>query len=98
MLLTFLHEISHLFCTRNEIESGDFFDRYCMGSGEEDGYYNAGYAVWREAVADIMADSIMSEYATLKLEMAADEIQNCYNHISRQDSEAKNISRLLSYM
>ena len=37
-LMTFLHEISHLFCTRNEIESGDFFDRYCMGSGEEDGY------------------------------------------------------------
>ena len=29
--------------------------------GEEDGYYNAGYAVWREAIADIMADSIMSE-------------------------------------
>ena len=60
-----------------------------MGSGEEDGYYNAGYAVWREAVADIMADSIISEYATLKLEMAAGEIRNCYNHISRQDSEAK---------
>ena len=99
VLLTFLHEISHLFCTRNEIESGDFFDRYCMQSGEEDGYYNAGYAVWREAVADIMADSIMSEYATMKLEMAADEIQNCYNHISRQDSEAKKyISLIIVYV
>lgn len=99
VLMTFLHEISHLFCTRNEIESGDFFDRYCMGSGEEDGYYNAGYAVWREAIANIMADSIMSEYATLKLEMAADEILNCYNHISRQDSEAKKyISLIIVYV
>ena len=99
VLMTFLHEISHLFCTRNEIESGDFFDRYCMGSGEEDGYYNAGYAVWREAVADIMADSIISEYATLKLEMAAGEIENCYNHISRQDSEAKKyISLIIVYV
>lgn len=36
-----------------------------------------GLAVWRETIADIMADSIMSEYATLRLEKAADEIQNC---------------------
>ena len=28
---------------------------------------NAGYAVWREAVADIMADSILSEYTSLTL-------------------------------
>ena len=41
----FLHEISHLFCCENEIEGGGFFDRYCMGSGAEDGMMNAGYAV-----------------------------------------------------
>ena len=41
----------------------------------------------------------MSEYATLKLEMAADEILNCYNHISRQDSEAKKyISLIIVYV
>ena len=46
-----------------------------------------------------MADSIMSEYATLKLEMAADEIQNCYNYISRQNSEAKKyISLIIVYV
>ena len=40
-----------------------------------------------------------SEYATLKLEMAANEIQNCYNHISRQDSEAKKyISLIIVYV
>ena len=50
-----------------EIDGGNFFDKYCMGSGPEDGMMNAGYAIWREAVADIMADSIISEYATIAL-------------------------------
>ena len=67
VLQMFLHEISHLYCTKNEIDGGGFFDKYCMGSGPEDGMMNAGYAIWREAVADIMADSIISEYATTTL-------------------------------
>lgn len=41
----------------------------------------------------------MSEYDTLKLEMAANEIQNCYNNINRQDSEAKKyISLIIVYV
>ena len=41
----------------------------------------------------------MSEYDTLKLEMSANEIQNCYNHINRQDSEAKKyISLIIVYV
>ena len=31
----------------------------------------------------------MPEYATMKLEMITDKIQNCCNHISRQNAEAK---------
>ena len=58
VLQMFLHEISHLYCTQNEIPGGHFFDKYCMGSGIKDGMINAGYAIWREAIADIMADSI----------------------------------------
>ena len=61
----FLHEISHLYCTQNEIPGGNFFDKYCMGSGVEDGMINAGYAIWRDAIADIMADTVFSEKATL---------------------------------
>ena len=45
VLMIFLHEISHLFCTRNEIESGNFFNRYCMGSDYERWVFNVGYAV-----------------------------------------------------
>ena len=78
----FLHEISHLYCTQNEILGGHFFDKYCMGSGVEDGMINAGYVIWREAIADIMADSILSEFPSLTLVMAKDEICNLNREIT----------------
>ena len=40
-----LHELAHIFCTRNEIDGDNFFERYCMDdtiSREEDGTINAG--------------------------------------------------------
>ena len=82
ILQMFLHEISHLYCSRNEIEGGNFFDKYCMGSGVEDGMMNAGYAIWREAVADILADSIMSEYSTMTLGNVADTIDDLYAELA----------------
>ncbi len=99
LLFTFLHEISHMFCIKNEIKGGKFFDEYCMGSGEEDGYLNAGYAIWREAVADIMADSIMSEFATISLRMIADEVKSYYKQLNYQDIESKKcMSLIISYI
>lgn len=93
----FLHEISHLFCTRNETENGDFFDRYCMGTGGEDGIMNAGYAIWREAVADIMADFVISEYAekSLKDNSVVDEICRYYNEISPASPYSKRAMSLI---
>lgn len=99
LLFIFLHEISHMFCTKNEIEGGNFFDKYCMGSGEEDGYFNAGYAIWRETVADIMADSIMSEYATMSLQMIANDVKSCYKQLDYQNQEAKKcMSLIITYI
>ena len=49
-----LHELSHIWCTHNEIPTGDFYDRYCKGNLENtllDGVLNAGYAIWREFAA-----------------------------------------------
>jgi len=63
---TFLHELSHIFCVKNEIPSGHFYDDYCSDtslSAEnkiENGYYNAGYAIWRELVAELLSYSILS--------------------------------------
>ena len=53
-----LHELAHIFCTRNELGGDSFYERYCMDnaiSREEDGTINAGYAVWRELAAELIA-------------------------------------------
>lgn len=91
----FLHEISHLFCCENEIEGGGFFDRYCMGSGVEDGMMNAGYAIWREAVADIMADSVLSEYTDLTLEEVREEVGRLYHLLSPANPYSKKCMTLI---
>ena len=85
----FLHEISHLYCTRNEIHGGNFFDRYCMGSGEEDGMLNAGYAIWREAVADIMADTVWSASGDKTLRKVKSKVDRLNNMISSEDKDSK---------
>lgn len=53
-----LHELAHIFCTRNELDGDSFYKCYCMDStlsSEEDGAINAGYAIWRELVAEVIA-------------------------------------------
>lgn len=53
-----LHELAHIFCTHNELGGDNFYERYCMDdtiSREEDGTINAGYAVWRELAAELIA-------------------------------------------
>ena len=92
VLQMFLHEISHL---KNEIEGGNFFDKYCMGSGPEDGMMNAGYAIWREAVADIMADSIISEYATTTLSPVKKFVKEYYGELSAANPNSKKAMSLI---
>ena len=53
-----LHELAHIFCTHNELGGDNFYERYCMDdtiSREEGGTINAGYAVWRELAAEMIA-------------------------------------------
>lgn len=95
VLQMFLHEISHLYCSKNEIEGGNFFDKYCMGSGAEDGMMNAGYAIWREAVADIMADSIISEYAAISLASVRDIVKDYYDELSAANPNSKKAMSLI---
>lgn len=96
---TFLHEISHIYCTRNEIKGGNFFDKYCMGSGPEDGMMNAGYAIWREAVADIMADSVISDYTTIKLNQIEPIVKEYYQMlVPRNPSAKKAMSLIIVYI
>ena len=53
-----LHELAHVFCAHNELGGDSFYKRYCMDSTlsrEEDGAINAGYAIWRELIAEVIA-------------------------------------------
>ena len=53
-----LHELAHVFCAHNELSGDSFYKRYCMDSTlshEEDGAINAGYAIWRELIAEVIA-------------------------------------------
>ena len=68
-LHTLLHELSHIFCCHNEIEGGRFFRRYCMGEhGMDDASINAGYAIWREIIAEVMAKEISPDMTPRKLD------------------------------
>lgn len=99
MIKIFLHELSHLYCSRNEIPDGNFFDKYCMGSGPEDGMMNAGYAIWREAVADIMADSIYCEYPTIELRSVNKIISDYFGELSITNPDSKKaMSLIIAYI
>lgn len=95
----FLHEISHIFCTIHEIENGDFFNRYCLLPGDEGNYYYCGYAIWREAIADIMADTAMSDYAGFRLAERKKEILTLYDNVFLNNPVSKkSMSLVIAYV
>ena len=95
ILYTFLHELSHLYCTINEVPGGYFFDRYCMGSGSDDGQMNAGYAVWREFVADLMASSVLLETTDSTLSSVKSAVTELYEAISGANPNSKKCMSLI---
>lgn len=67
-----VHELAHIFCITHEIETAGkngqrFFDLYCAdtpGTPAEmynNGYMNAGYAIWYKFIADIVQDIIYQQ-------------------------------------
>ena len=66
-----LHELAHIFCAHNELGGDSFYKRYCMDdtlSSEEDGAINAGYAIWRELIAELIAFEMDDNCLVLALE------------------------------
>ena len=91
-MIMIVHELAHIFCTTHEIPSAGkagqrFYDLYCEdapGSPAKEynnGYMNAGYAIWREFIADIIGDLIYQqpskhlESIVPVLQMLADEVR-----------------------
>ena len=99
IIMTFLHEIAHLFCTKNEVSGGAFFEKYCSGTGTLDGMINAGYAIWREAIADITADAAISDFATMTLADVHDEVMRQYTALSFANPASKRaMSLIIAYI
>ena len=74
-----LHELAHIFCTHNEFGGDSFYKRYCMDdtlSSEEDGAINAGYAVWRELIAELIASEKDDNCDFLALEEKEDILRD----------------------
>lgn len=91
-LLMLIHELSHIFCTTHEIDTAGkagqrFYDLYCENTpgtpAQEynNGFMCAGYAIWREFIADIIQDIVyqqpnkhLFEIAPM-LQLIADEVR-----------------------
>lgn len=70
-----LHELAHIFCAHNELDGDSFYKRFCMDdtlSSEEDGAINAGYAIWRELIAELIAFEMDDNCLVLALENKED--------------------------
>lgn len=99
MFLIFLHEISHIFCTRNEIKGGKFFDKYCLNEYFEGDCTYEGYAVWREAIADIMADAVLSDMATRTLDDVEPTVCEYYQELDKRNPDSKKqMSLIIAYV
>lgn len=68
----FAREIAQVFCATHEIptaktEGKRFYDLYCAGTPRNqaetvaDGQMNAGYAIWRQLIPDIIANMVYAE-------------------------------------
>lgn len=70
LIHVFLHELAHIFCCHNELNGKSFYNEYCEGYAPttgEDEAINAGYAVWRECIAEIIAIECDDNCAILSL-------------------------------
>lgn len=88
-----LHELSHIWCTHNEIPTGDFYDRYCKNTENAllNGVLNAGYAIWREFAAIYLSTNVQGvEYYPSLSEIEQDVLEVA--ELIRPDNPAAKIS------
>ena len=91
-----LHEMSHIFCIEKECNGENFYQSYC---GDNAGSFTAaGYAVWREFVADYMAAHIF-DYLSLSTAKLRETVRELDADILHINPDAKmNMSRLLAHV
>ena len=98
----FLHELSHILACREEIGGELFYDLFCVDyaeSPEEDGYINAGYAIWREFSAELFAMDIDDGCVPFTISSVKKYIINLCKEITFDEPNAKEaMYRLLIFL
>ncbi len=85
----FIHELAHIFCIYNEIDGENFFNKYCDFKGVEYGAVCAGYAIWREFIADFLTNILISQEDESSLKLMRAEVLERYQEIDRQNPYSK---------
>ena len=90
LLHIFLHELAHIYCAHNELDGKSFYDEYCEGyaqTKEEDGMINAGYSVWRECIAEIIAFECDDNCGVFPLRDKKETLAQLKNEIDQRDGK-----------
>ena len=66
-------------------------DRFCGANSEKDGIICAGYAIWRELIADILSEAIMSDTTKYSLRDVKPHVTSQYKKIRYENPESKQI-------
>lgn len=97
-----LHEMSHLFCLTREIAGDNFTARYLGGTIAENPQNSrlyAGYAIWREFIADYIAYQLNPIMAPLSLARLRDVVRKLDEGICAGNPEQTvNASLVLAYI
>ena len=94
-----LHELSHIFCSKEECADKSFFDLFCNDDSDAGGPFTiVGYAVWREFIADYLAAHFY-DYLSLGTKELRETVHSFDVSISYENPDAKlNMSKLLAYL
>lgn len=107
LIQIFVHEIAHIYCTHNEINGGNFYRKYCDApdhpvygeniDSQKNGYINAGYAVWREMIADIISMEAIIDICQLRITKKM--IQDLYEQMAYGNPGAKaSAARMIAFV
>lgn len=86
-----LHEMSHIFCLVHEIDGEDFFEKYCEDKEDptKNGMICAGYAIWREFIADYIAAQINPFFRPLSMRELKKEVYELDKEWNNTNPKAK---------
>lgn len=95
-----LHEMSHIFCVVHEIGGENFFEKYCEDKAEDstrNGLICAGYAIWREFIADYIAAQINPFFSPLSMRELKKEVSELDKEWNSTNPKAKTfVSQMLA--